>query len=57
LRGQLRDLRREYQPQAARILSGADGQITALLRPAQQTRYERMKESNRPVWRALRQQP
>ena len=56
-RGQLRDLRKEFQPQAALVLSNTDNQITTMLTPAQQARYEKFKERNWPALRALRTEP
>lgn len=56
-RGQLKELRQQYRPQAVLVISNADAQITALLTPAQAARYEKFKQSNLPVWRGLRQQP
>jgi hypothetical protein len=53
-RGQLSGLRREFQPQAAAVLHGADDKIAALLTPDQQARYEKFKEKNWPALRALR---
>jgi Spy/CpxP family protein refolding chaperone len=53
-RGQLRALRQEYQPQMVLVLSNADAEISALLTPEQQVRYEKFKEANRPLLRALR---
>ena len=47
--GQLKDLRREYGPQFSLIISNANGQITALLTPEQQARYEALKQKN-PLW-------
>lgn len=52
-RAQLRDLRKQVQPQAAEILRGADAKISALLTPEQQARYEKMKENSWPAWRRL----
>jgi len=46
-RGQLRELRQEYRPQAVMIVSNADAKISALLTPAQATRFEKMKQRNR----------
>jgi hypothetical protein len=54
-RGQMGDLRRQFQPQAVEILTNADQQITALLTPEQQLRYDRFKERNWPALRALRE--
>ncbi len=56
-RGQLRDLRREIQPQAALVLSNANAQITAILTQEQQARYEKFKERNWPALRAMRAGP
>lgn len=52
---QLQNLREQYRPQAALVFSNADAEITAMLTPEQQARYEKVKELNRPIWRALRQ--
>lgn len=46
-RGQLKGLRQEYRPQVVLIVSNADVEISALLTPAQQKRFEKMKEENR----------
>lgn len=46
-RGQLKGLRQEYRPQAVLIVSNADVEISALLTPAQQKRFEKMKQNNR----------
>jgi hypothetical protein len=43
----LKDLRQEYRPQLVMIVSNADAQISALLTPAQQERFEKMKRENR----------
>jgi hypothetical protein len=56
-RGQLTDLRKQFQPQAAVVLQDADQKISALLTPQQQERYDRFKERNWPALRALRTQP
>jgi len=56
-RTQLRELRQEFQPQTAAVLRGTDEKIAALLTPEQQTRYELIKEQNRPMLRALRAEP
>lgn len=53
-RVQLISLRRQYRPEAVLIFSNTDSQITALLTPAQQARYEKMKEENRPFLQTLR---
>jgi hypothetical protein len=52
-RGQLGTLRQKFQPQAAEVLRGADQKITALLTPAQQARYERIKDVGWPALRRL----
>ena len=52
--GQLTDLRRQYRPQMVSILKSTDSQISALLTPAQQERYEKFKEENRPLLQAIR---
>jgi Spy/CpxP family protein refolding chaperone len=54
-RGQLTDLRKEFQPQAATILTNADQKISALLTPEQQARYEKFKDRNWPALRRLRE--
>ena len=46
-RGQLKELRQEYRPQAVVIVSNADAKISALLTPAQAKRFEKMKQRNR----------
>ena len=56
-RGQLTSLRKEFQPQAAEILTGADKKISALLTPEQQERYDKFKERNWPALRAIQSQP
>ena len=48
-REQFAELRREYRPQVMVIVSNADAQISAVLTPAQQQRYERFKEENRAL--------
>jgi len=53
--GQLKDLRREYGPQFVLIVSNANGQITAILTPEQQARYERLKQGNHPLLQVLQQ--
>ena len=46
-RGQLKGLRQEYRPQVVLIVSNADVEISTLLTPAQQQRFEKMKQNNR----------
>jgi hypothetical protein len=45
-RVQLREVRRQIQPQTALIFSNANTQITAMLTPDQQAAFERFKSSN-----------
>jgi Spy/CpxP family protein refolding chaperone len=52
-RGQLRELRQEYHPQVAEVVSNADAQITALLTPAQRERFEKLKQRNRAFLRPM----
>jgi DNA-binding NtrC family response regulator len=56
-RGQLQALRQEYRPQAVALYRGADEKILALLTPEQQTLYEKLKQENHPLWRALQKEP
>jgi hypothetical protein len=56
-RGQLTSLRKEFQPQAAEVLTGADKKISALLTPEQQERYDKFKERNWPALRTLQAPP
>jgi len=48
-RGQLKGLRQEYRPQVVLIVSNADAEISALLTPAQQAQFEKMKQRNRSL--------
>jgi hypothetical protein len=50
----LRDLRQEYQPQMAIVISNANAQINGLLSPGQQAAFEKYKESNAWLIRPLR---
>ena len=52
---QVWDLRREYQPQMIVVVSNAVQQIEIILTPDQQTRFEKLKEENRPLLRAIQQ--
>jgi Spy/CpxP family protein refolding chaperone len=47
VRGQLKNLRQEYNPQVVLIVSNANVEISALLTPAQQQRFEKVKLENR----------
>ena len=55
--GQLKDLRREYQPQVIVVVSHTEQQIDAILTPGQQARFKKLEEENRPLLRAIRQTP
>lgn len=44
---QLVDLRQQYRPQFVSILTNADSQISAILTPAQEERYDQLKAENR----------
>jgi len=46
-RGRLKSLRQDYRPQFVLVVSNADAEISALLTPAQQQRFEKMKRENR----------
>jgi Spy/CpxP family protein refolding chaperone len=50
---QFDDLRGKYVPQVVSILNQANGQITAMLTPEQQARFEEMKRKNHPIMRAI----
>jgi Spy/CpxP family protein refolding chaperone len=52
-RGQLKELRQEYRPQAIAIVSNADAKISTLLTPAQQEQFEKMKQKNRAFLQPL----
>lgn len=47
---QLKDLRREYQPQMFEVISNASGQINAILTPEQQAKFEQLKAKTRAFW-------
>lgn len=53
--GQMDDVRRQFRPQVVLIVSNANSQITAMLTPEQQARFETVKERNHPFLRALQQ--
>jgi hypothetical protein len=46
---QMNALRQEYHPQAVLIVSNADAKISALLTPAQQKQFEKLKQRNRAL--------
>ncbi len=52
---QLKDLRREFRPRVVLVLSNANEQITALLTPEQQARFEKWKKENHPLLESIRQ--
>jgi hypothetical protein len=45
-RVQLRDLRQEYRPQVVAVLTNTEAQISAILTPEQQARFEEMQQQN-----------
>jgi hypothetical protein len=45
-RVQLRDLRQEYRPQVVAVLTNTETQISAILTPEQQARFEQMQQQN-----------
>ncbi|MFZ0829119.1 MAG: hypothetical protein WAO02_17030 [Verrucomicrobiia bacterium] len=51
---QLQGLRKEYRPKVILVLSKANDQITALLTPEQQARFEQWKDKNRPLLEAIK---
>jgi hypothetical protein len=56
-RTQLREIRKQIQPQTAVVYSNANAQITALLTPAQQARFEQFKAANQFFLRTQRPEP
>jgi Spy/CpxP family protein refolding chaperone len=52
-RGQMRDLRQQIHPQMVLVWSNTDSQISAMLTPEQQARYDKFKEANRPLLHIL----
>ena len=52
---QLRDLRQQYRPQLVEVVSNANQQITAMLTPEQQARFEALKRKNHLLLGAFRQ--
>jgi len=51
--GQLQALRQQYRPQLAEVFSNANEQITLLLTPEQQARFEKLKSENRPLLQVM----
>jgi len=56
-RGQLRDLRQEFQPRTGAVLRATNGKISALLTPEQLARFDQLKADERPLVRLLRSEP
>ena|ERR1700744_2117037 len=54
-RGQMVALRQEYRPQIETIYQQTDAKITGLLTPAQQARYEKIRQEEHVLFRPLRQ--
>ena len=54
---QLDALRGQFKPQLVSILTNANEQITAILTPVQQARFEELKRKNHPLLRALQPNP
>jgi Spy/CpxP family protein refolding chaperone len=52
---QLKDLRREYQPQFFEVVTNAGRQINAILTPEQQARFEKLQAENHPLLQAVQQ--
>jgi hypothetical protein len=46
-RGQLRELRQQYRPQVTAVVTNTEAQISAILTPEQQLRFEQMQQENR----------
>jgi Spy/CpxP family protein refolding chaperone len=46
-RGQLRELRQQYRPQVTAVVTNTEAQISAILTPEQQMRFEQMQQENR----------
>ena len=46
-RNQLRDVRQQYRPQVVTILTNTETQISAILTPEQEARFEKMQQENR----------
>jgi len=44
---QLRDLRQEYRPQVVAVLTNTESQISTILTPEQEARFEKMQQENR----------
>jgi Spy/CpxP family protein refolding chaperone len=51
---QLKALHQEYRPLVVLVLSNANDQVTALLTPEQQARFEKWKKENHPLLEAIK---
>jgi Spy/CpxP family protein refolding chaperone len=51
----MKNLRREYQPRFFEVVSNAEGQITAILTPEQQAKFDRLLAEKLPYQQALEQ--
>ena len=49
-RVQLRDLRQEYRPQVVAVLTNTEAQISAVLTPEQEARFEQMQRENQRIF-------
>lgn len=56
-RAQMRELRKNLQPQVFAVVRETDGKISALLTPEQLARYEKIKAEERPWARGWRPEP
>jgi Spy/CpxP family protein refolding chaperone len=56
-RGQLRDLRRDFQPQILAVTQAAEKKIAGLLTAEQLTRYEKIKKEERGLFPGVRPAP
>ena len=56
-RTQMRELRKDFQPQLLAVIHGTDGKISALLKPEQLARYEKLKREERPWLRPWQVNP
>ena len=54
---QLKELRGEYQPQFFAVVSNASQQISVMLTPEQQARFEKLQAENHPLLQPARQNP
>jgi len=54
---QLRDLRQDYRPQVVAVLTNTEAQISAILTPEQEARFEKMQQENRRFFPAPEPEP